>query len=135
MSGRRVGGSAVPRARARTRTRTRSPPGRSSGVHTRSTCASTQSHTDASCHERGTKYRAPEVRLNGRAVCTLSRALMSSDGAKLQSAGGPSHEVPAPSSRGWGPGTVVAGKFRIDAVLGQGGMGVVYRAFHLDLEQ
>ncbi len=33
------------------------------------------------------------------------------------------------------PGTVVAGKFRIERVLGQGGMGVVFEARHLQLDQ
>jgi serine/threonine-protein kinase len=33
------------------------------------------------------------------------------------------------------PGTVLAGKFRIDRVLGQGGMGVVVAAWHLALEE
>ncbi|MFZ5893439.1 MAG: protein kinase domain-containing protein [Myxococcota bacterium] len=33
------------------------------------------------------------------------------------------------------PGEVIAGKYRVDAVLGEGGMGVVLAAFHLQLEE
>ena len=33
------------------------------------------------------------------------------------------------------PGVVLAGKYRIERVLGQGGMGVVAAAYHLHLEQ
>lgn len=33
------------------------------------------------------------------------------------------------------PGTVLAGKFRVDRILGQGGMGVVVAAWHLQLEE
>jgi len=33
------------------------------------------------------------------------------------------------------PGVVMAGKYRIDRVLGRGGMGVVAAAYHLQLEQ
>jgi serine/threonine-protein kinase len=33
------------------------------------------------------------------------------------------------------PGTVLAGKYRVERVLGQGGMGVVAAAYHLQLEQ
>ena len=33
------------------------------------------------------------------------------------------------------PGTVLAGKYRVDSVLGVGGMGLVLAAWHLDLEQ
>lgn len=32
-------------------------------------------------------------------------------------------------------GTIVVGKYRIEAILGKGGMGTVYRAFHLALEE
>ena len=33
------------------------------------------------------------------------------------------------------PGSVILGKYRIDEILGQGGMGIVARAHHLDLDQ
>ena len=33
------------------------------------------------------------------------------------------------------PGVVLAGKFRIERVLGQGGMGVVVAAHHLQLDE
>ena len=33
------------------------------------------------------------------------------------------------------PGDVIAGKYRIEGVLGTGGMGIVYAATHLHLER
>src|SRR6267378_2916165 len=56
-----------------------------------------------------------------------------SDGRMLGSAGlmSDSGRVKSPVA----PGDVVAGKYRIERVLGSGGMGVVVAARHLDLDQ
>ena len=40
-----------------------------------------------------------------------------------------------PSVSGLSPGDVIADKYRLDAIIGRGGMSVVYRATHLQLEQ
>ncbi|HSO33829.1 MAG TPA: serine/threonine-protein kinase, partial [Labilithrix sp.] len=44
-------------------------------------------------------------------------------------------EPHGPWTAGLAPGDIVAGKYRLDAILGRGGMSVVYRATHLDLDQ
>src|SRR5262245_45810375 len=43
--------------------------------------------------------------------------------------------VPAGAAGQLRVGTVVDGKYRIDGILGRGGMGAVYRATHLQLER
>src|SRR5436305_1550244 len=37
--------------------------------------------------------------------------------------------------RTWGPGTMLAGKYRVERVLGTGGMGVVVAAMHEQLQE
>jgi serine/threonine-protein kinase len=49
------------------------------------------------------------------------------DGAPDGSSGAHRNASPA-------PGQLVGGKYRIDALIAEGGMGIVYRATHLDLE-
>ncbi|MEO8900414.1 MAG: serine/threonine-protein kinase [Polyangiaceae bacterium] len=44
-----------------------------------------------------------------------------------------STSLPAPSNLVYAPGAIVGGKYRIDGVLGTGGMGVVLSATHLEL--
>ena len=33
------------------------------------------------------------------------------------------------------PGQILAGKYRIDKIIGEGGMGYILQAFHLELEE
>ena len=46
--------------------------------------------------------------------------------------GNDSHGVRLMSAN-WGPGTVILGRYRLDSILGRGGMGSVWRAEHLQL--
>ena len=62
-----------------------------------------------------------------RAMGELGDSLESSD---PELAGGSAAAIP-----GLEIGAVIAGKYRIDRMLGRGGMGIVFRAMHLQLEQ
>jgi eukaryotic-like serine/threonine-protein kinase len=46
----------------------------------------------------------------------------------------PTLSVRMPNSAAYSVGDVIAGKYRLDALLGEGGMGTVWRAFNLQLE-
>src|ERR1041385_9189332 len=44
-------------------------------------------------------------------------------------------EFTVTDQRTWGPGTMLAGKYRVERVLGTGGMGVVVAAIHAQLDE
>src|SRR5512140_2218783 len=43
--------------------------------------------------------------------------------------------MPPPSDRQVLPGTIIAGKYRVERVLGTGGMGIVVAAVHVQLDE
>lgn len=78
---------------------------------------------------------APEVgKLLSEALCAVSRADELPAGWRRPT--GLRSPPPRPrrtTRRLLGPGTVLAGRFRVEEVIGRGGFGTVYRARHLDL--
>ncbi len=55
------------------------------------------------------------------------------DGTKLE--GAPEAKVAAPSRDEIGPGSIIGGQYRVDRVLGEGGMGIVYAVTHTRLNK
>jgi serine/threonine-protein kinase len=55
------------------------------------------------------------------------------DGTKLE--GDPSNAVQSPSSEEIGPGSIIGGNYRVEKILGEGGMGVVYAVAHTRLNK
>src|SRR6185436_19538197 len=56
-------------------------------------------------------------------------------GGRMTSAQSAARATPEPAADGPRPGTVIAGKYRVEHILGEGGMGVVVEATHLGLGQ
>src|SRR6185436_18338723 len=54
-------------------------------------------------------------------------------GGRMTSAQSAARATPEPAADGPRPGTVIAGKYRVERILGEGGMGVVVEATHLAL--
>ncbi len=71
----------------------------------------------------------------GAVVSPLPLAAMRPGVPSLSTPPAPAHPRSPPSGTDPYLGTVVAGRFRVDALIGAGGMGKVYRATHLGLDK